>query len=63
MCAAPADGALACIVVLTVVIPAQSSPVKQRLGVFLWTGMLIVLASMLFRLFRLKNGGYPFHLL
>ncbi|KAL1409080.1 oligosaccharyl transferase subunit ost3/OST6 [Vanrija albida] len=57
-------GALAlCVVVLTVVIPAQSSPVKQRLGVFLWTGMLIVLASMLFRLFRLKNGGYPFHLL
>ncbi|TXT10598.1 hypothetical protein VHUM_02103 [Vanrija humicola] len=57
-------GALAlCTVVLTVVIPSQSSPVKQRLGVFLWTGMLIVLASMLFRLFKLKNGGYPFHLL
>ncbi|KAK8869525.1 hypothetical protein IAR55_000091 [Kwoniella newhampshirensis] len=51
------------IVALTVFVPAQSSPVKQRIGVYLWLAMLIVVFSLLMKLFRMKNGGYPFGLL
>ncbi|OCF55997.1 oligosaccharyltransferase complex subunit gamma [Kwoniella mangroviensis CBS 10435] len=51
------------IIALTVLIPAQSSPIKQRVGVYLWLGMLIIVFSLLIKLFRMKNGGYPFALL
>ncbi|OCF40625.1 oligosaccharyltransferase complex subunit gamma [Kwoniella heveanensis CBS 569] len=51
------------IIALTVFIPAQSSPLKQRIGAFLWLGMLVVVFSLLIKLFRMKNGGYPFALL
>ncbi|WWD16213.1 hypothetical protein CI109_100639 [Kwoniella shandongensis] len=51
------------IVALTVFVPAQSSPVKQRIGVYLWLAMLVVVFSLLIKLFRIKNGGYPFGLL
>jgi oligosaccharyltransferase complex subunit gamma len=58
------DGLLAfSIVTLTVFVPAQSSPTKQRLGVYIWLGILVVVFSLLFRLFKMKNGGYPFGLL
>jgi oligosaccharyltransferase complex subunit gamma len=59
-----ADGLLAfCVIALTVLVPAQSSPVKQRIGVYLWLGLLVIVFSLLMKLFRLKNGGYPFSLL
>ncbi|WWC60794.1 uncharacterized protein I303_103370 [Kwoniella dejecticola CBS 10117] len=51
------------IVALTLLIPAQSSPAKQRVGVYLWLAMLVVVFSLLIKLFRMKNGGYPFALL
>lgn len=58
------DGLLALtVIVLSVFIPAQSSPVKQRVGTLLWIGLLVVVYSMLIRLFKVKNGGYPFKLL
>lgn len=58
------DGVLALtVVVLSVFIPAQSSPMKQRIGTYLWLVLMIVLYSLLIRLFKLKNGGYPFGLL
>jgi oligosaccharyltransferase complex subunit gamma len=52
-----------CIIVLTVFIPAQSSPFKQRVGTLLWVGFLVALFSIIIRIFRIKNGGYPFGLL
>lgn len=59
-----ADGLLAfSIVALSVLVPAQTSAVKQRIGVYLWLGMLVVMFSLLMKLFRMKNGGYPFSLL
>lgn len=59
-----ADGLLAfSIVALSVLVPAQTSAVKQRIGVYLWLGMLVVVFSLLMKLFRMKNGGYPFSLL
>jgi len=58
------DGLLGfCIIALTIFVPAQSSPMKQRIGVYLWLGLLIVVFSLLMKLFRIKNGGYPFGLL
>ncbi|WVQ78613.1 hypothetical protein IAT38_000699 [Cryptococcus sp. DSM 104549] len=51
------------IIALTLLVPSQTSPVKQRFGVYLWLGMLLVVFSLLMKLFRLKNGGYPFSLL
>lgn len=51
------------IVALTVFVPGQLNPTKQRIAVYLWLSMLVVLFSLLMRLFRIKNGGYPFHLL
>lgn len=58
------DGVLAlCVLVLSVLIPSQGSPIKQRVGTYLWLGMLIVLFSLLIRMFRVKNGGYPFTIL
>ncbi|CAD6576916.1 MAG: oligosaccharyl transferase subunit ost3/OST6 [Tremellales sp. Tagirdzhanova-0007] len=51
------------IIALTIFVPAQSSPVKQRIGVYIWLGMLLVVFSLLMKLFKLKNGGYPFMLL
>ncbi|EIW66327.1 hypothetical protein TREMEDRAFT_45798 [Tremella mesenterica DSM 1558] len=51
------------IISLTLFVPSQTSPAKQRVGVYLWLGMLIVVFSLLMKLFRMKNGGYPFSLL
>ncbi|GMK56493.1 hypothetical protein CspeluHIS016_0303330 [Cutaneotrichosporon spelunceum] len=50
------------VIVLSVFIPAQSSPTKQHIGTYLWLALLVVLFSLLIRLFKLKNGGYPFGL-
>jgi len=36
---------------------------KQRIGVYLWLGLLVVVFSLLMKLFKIKNGGYPFRLL
>lgn len=59
-----ADGLLAfSIVALSVLVPAQTSAVKQRVGVYLWLGMLVIVFSLLMKLFKMKNGGYPFSLL
>ncbi|CED83070.1 Oligosaccharyltransferase, gamma subunit [Phaffia rhodozyma] len=51
------------IVALSNLVPSTRDPGRQRIGVFLWSGVLIVLFSLLMSIFRLKNGGYPFRLL
>lgn len=58
------DGLLAVsIIILTTLVPAQTSPSKQRIGVYVWVGMLVVVFSLLFKLFKIKMPGYPFFLL
>jgi len=47
---------------LILVIPYQSSPQRQRLQVYLWTGVIMIIYSVLVSLFRVKNRGYPFKL-
>jgi oligosaccharyltransferase complex subunit gamma len=51
------------IIILTTLVPAQTSPSKQRIGVYVWVGMLVVVFSLLFKLFKIKMPGYPFFLL
>ncbi|KAF9005665.1 oligosaccharyl transferase subunit OST3/OST6 family [Cyathus striatus] len=47
---------------LTFIVPYQSSPHRQRLQVYLWTGVIMIIYSVLVSLFRVKNRGYPFKL-
>ncbi|EDR14302.1 oligosaccharyl transferase subunit OST3/OST6 family [Laccaria bicolor S238N-H82] len=47
---------------LIMIVPYQSSPQRQRLQVYLWTGVIMIIYSVLLSLFRVKNRGYPFKL-
>lgn len=42
---------------LILVVPLQSSPQRQRLQVYLWTGVIMIIYSVLVSLFRVKNKG------
>lgn len=48
---------------LTLVAPLQASPTRQRTQIYLWTGVIFILFSVLVSFFRVKNRGYPFKLL
>ncbi|KAF9454505.1 oligosaccharyl transferase subunit OST3/OST6 family, partial [Macrolepiota fuliginosa MF-IS2] len=49
-------------IMLTVVVPKQSSPHRQRIQVYLWSAVVLIIYSVLVSLFRVKNRGYPFKL-
>jgi len=52
------DGLLSLsLLMLILVVPHQSSPQKQRLQIVLWTGITMVMYSVLVALFRIKNRG------
>ncbi|OJT15729.1 Dolichyl-diphosphooligosaccharide--protein glycosyltransferase subunit 3 [Trametes pubescens] len=53
----------AAFLMLTLVTPYQTHPARQRLQVYLWSGVILVMFSVLISLFRVKNRGYPFKLL
>ena len=60
----PSDGLLASsFLMLTLVTPYQTHPARQRLQVYLWSGVILVMFSVLISLFRVKNRSYPFKLL
>ena len=42
---------------LTLVVPRQLSPSRQRMQIYLWTGVLFVMYSVLVSLFKEKNRG------
>lgn len=42
---------------LTLVVPRQLSPSRQRMQVYLWTGVIFVMYSVLVSLFKEKNRG------
>jgi len=48
------------LLMLILVVPHQSSPQKQRMQIFIWTGVTVILYSVLVSLFKIKNRGYPF---
>jgi len=51
------------VLMLTLVVPRQTSPQRQRAQVYLWTSVIFIMFSVLVSLFRIKNRGYPFKLL
>jgi oligosaccharyltransferase complex subunit gamma len=52
------DGLLAfSFLMLIMVIPYQTSPNRQRLQVYLWTGVIMIVYSILVSIFRVKNRG------
>nr|GAT58663.1 predicted protein [Mycena chlorophos] len=48
---------------LIMVIPHQGTGSRQRLQVYLWTTIIVLVYSILIVLFKVKNRGYPFRLL
>ena len=56
MLTSPSDGLLASsFLMLTLVTPYQTHPARQRLQVYLWSGVILVMFSVLISLFRVKN--------
>ncbi|KAF8654131.1 hypothetical protein AX16_003662 [Volvariella volvacea WC 439] len=47
---------------LILAVPHQTSPSKQRVQIYIWSAVTIVIYSMLVSLFRVKNRAYPFKL-
>lgn len=43
------------LIALTVLVPAQRDPTKQRLGVYVWSFIFLAGVSVLFAVFRLKK--------
>ncbi|CAO1635629.1 unnamed protein product [Sympodiomycopsis kandeliae] len=50
------------VVALTLLVPGQRDPTKQRLGVYVWSFIFLAGVSVLFAVFRIKNPSYPFRL-
>jgi hypothetical protein len=42
---------------LIMVVPYQTSPQRQRMQIYLWTAVIMIMYSVLVSLFRIKNGG------
>jgi len=53
----------AAFLMLIVIIPRQRSPMRQKVQVYLWTAIVMIMYSVLVSIFRIKNRGYPFKLL
>ncbi len=58
------DGVLSfATIALAIKVPRMSDPRLQQAAVFVWAGVMLGMYSFLMSVFRIKNGGYPFHLL
>ncbi|KAI4103963.1 MAG: hypothetical protein L6R37_003525 [Teloschistes peruensis] len=49
-------------IALALKVPRMVDPRKQQVAVFIWGGVIFGMYSFLLSVFRVKNGGYPFHL-
>lgn len=45
---------------LAYTVPKLRDPVRQRLAIYVWTGVLLAMASVLFRVFHTKQPGCAF---
>lgn len=58
-----ADGVLAFATIsLALKVPRMTDPNTQKIAVFVWGAIILVMYSFLLSVFRIKNGGYPFWL-
>ncbi|KAL8721778.1 MAG: hypothetical protein Q9225_001627 [Loekoesia sp. 1 TL-2023] len=49
-------------IALALKVPRMIDPKKQQIAVFIWGAVVFGMYSFLLSVFRIKNGGYPFHL-
>ena len=57
------DGVLSfATIALALKVPRMADSKKQQVAVFVWGGVMFGMYSFLMSVFRIKNGGYPFHL-
>ncbi|KAI4271247.1 MAG: hypothetical protein LQ337_006148 [Flavoplaca oasis] len=49
-------------IALALKVPRMAEPQKQQIAVFVWGAVVFAMYSFLLSVFRVKNGGYPFHL-
>ena len=57
------DGTLSfATIALALKVPRMVDAKKQQIAVFIWGGIIFAMYSFLLSVFRVKNGGYPFHL-
>ncbi|GAA6054604.1 hypothetical protein JCM3770_000074 [Rhodotorula araucariae] len=47
---------------LAYIIPKLEDPTRQRLGIYIWTGVFVVMAGVLMNIFQMKQPGYPFRI-
>jgi oligosaccharyltransferase complex subunit gamma len=58
------DGLLAfSTVALTTLAPKMLGSYRQRFAIYIWVGVTLFIFSFLVKVFKIKNGGYPFRLL
>lgn len=50
-------------IALIVLVPRTLKPTQQRLAIYTWCAVTVLLYSSLLSIFKLKNGSYPFRLL
>ena len=50
-------------IALALKVPRMADPKQQQLAVILWSTLMFLMYSFLMRVFRIKNGGYPYYLL
>ena len=57
------DGVLSfATIALALKVPRMSDPKQQQVAVIFWGTMMFGMYSFLLSVFKIKNGGYPFHL-
>ena len=59
----PRDGVLSfATIALAVKAPRIADPKQQQVAVMIWGAVMFLMYSFLLSIFKIKNGGYPFHL-
>ena len=60
---ADTDGVLSfATIALALKVPRMSDPKQQQVAVIIWGTVMFGMYSFLLSVFKIKNGGYPFHL-
>ncbi|GAA5833446.1 hypothetical protein JCM5353_008056 [Sporobolomyces roseus] len=44
------------------IIPKLNDPTRQRLGIYVWTGVFVVMVGVMMNVFQMKQPGYPFRI-
>ncbi|GAA5929328.1 dolichyl-diphosphooligosaccharide--protein glycotransferase OST3 [Sporobolomyces koalae] len=44
------------------IIPKLNDPVRQRLGIYVWTGVFVIMVGVMMNVFQMKQPGYPFRI-